>query len=124
MLDSVYSHGKYKATVMEATVPDKVRERNYDPYAETKDWLKKGLQPLDGSCYLLSREKQTALDEVTVCQIATQLLEATSYLYDMRLCHTDISHVNYLLDDAFNVSPSPQTQFYNQPSYTLKEPTY
>ncbi|OJI89468.1 hypothetical protein ASPTUDRAFT_181367 [Aspergillus tubingensis CBS 134.48] len=104
MLDSVYSHGKYKATVMEATVPDEVRKKNYDPYSETKAWIENRLRPFDGVIYLNFREKQTALDEVAVCQIATQLLEATSYLYDMRLCHTDISHLNYLLDDALNTT--------------------
>ncbi|GKZ70604.1 hypothetical protein AnigIFM60653_006582 [Aspergillus niger] len=106
MLDSVYSHGKYKATVMEATVRKEVREKEYNPYSETEDWCENQnmFRPTSGSFRLDSKEKKTTLLETEACKISTQLLEATAYLYDIRLCHTDISHVNYLLDDDSNVN--------------------
>ncbi|GKZ39115.1 hypothetical protein AbraIFM66950_011900 [Aspergillus brasiliensis] len=101
-LDSVYSHGKYQATVMEAVETKAVREEPYDPYAPTSVWRKFMLNPKSGSS--LVTDKKTDASEVDACMIATQLLEATAYLYDMRLCHTDISHVNYLLDDEHNTT--------------------
>lgn len=52
----------------------------------------------------LFTNKTPRLNEIQVCKIATHLLQALTYLMDMKMVHEDLSHRNYLVDKNLNVS--------------------
>jgi serine/threonine protein kinase len=51
----------------------------------------------------LMQKKTSLLNEIRVCKIASQLLEAMVYLLDMNLVHDDLSHRNYLVEENLDV---------------------
>ncbi|RAK95238.1 Protein kinase domain-containing protein [Aspergillus ibericus CBS 121593] len=101
-LDSVYSHQFFSATVMEAQVDQEAQNRPYHENASVWDWLRpeNRFHAFNGA-KLLNRKK-TSLAEIQACKVSSHLFEATAYLQDMRLCNTDISHNNYLVDEQLN----------------------
>ncbi|PWY94153.1 kinase-like protein [Aspergillus sclerotioniger CBS 115572] len=101
-LDSVYSHQNFSAMVMEAQIDQEAQSRPYDPSGSIHDWLKEAKnQAVCNGAKLINR-KQTSLNEIQACKVASHLFEAIAYLHDMGICNTDLSHGNYLVDEQLN----------------------
>lgn len=99
-IDSLYIHGSFTSIVMSADAVDQSEAR------ETAAPVKKHPIPVfrGHSGEQLMHKKKVRLNEIQACKVASQLLEAMTYLMDMNMSHDDLSHRNYIVDKNLNVS--------------------
>jgi serine/threonine protein kinase len=96
-IDSVYTDDAFVTIVMSSALDGDpcMNEEMYTQY-NTKYHVYSGAS--------MVWEKETLLNEIEVCKIASQLVEALIYLRDMGMSHGDLSHRNYLLGENLDVS--------------------
>lgn len=99
-IDSLYVHGNYTSIIMSADAVDQSEERETAPPVEQHPIPV--FRGYNGE--QLMHKKRVRLNEIQACKIASQLLEALTYLMDMNMTHDDLSHRNYLVDQNLNVS--------------------
>lgn len=97
-LDSVYVENRLHMTVMRACV-------DYDILHQLD--LNEGVPSFQGRH--LWNNKKPILDELGGCKVSSQLLEAFAYLWDMNITHSDLSEMNFLVDENLNVSSTTPT---------------
>ncbi|PWY63878.1 kinase-like protein [Aspergillus heteromorphus CBS 117.55] len=95
----VYTHDMFTSMVMEAC--GLVNPNDYGE-AEHK-FLKRNRRkyPSYKGSDLIAK-KRTSLGEKQANKLSTQLLEAMAFLLDMHICHVDLSHQNYAVDEKLN----------------------
>lgn len=112
-LDSVYVHGDFQVMVMSADSLDDDPLR--DSLGSVFDYPTEHKFPgYPGTNLMQRRRKATKLNEMQVCKVASQLLEAMMYLMDMNIIHDDLSHRNYLVDSELNVSHPSHLSFHRK----------
>ncbi|KAL1961680.1 hypothetical protein VTN77DRAFT_1318 [Rasamsonia byssochlamydoides] len=95
-IDSVYTHGPYFTIVMSSALDGDDRMN-----ADTPTEYKERYRAYNG--HSMFYEKKTLLNEIQVCKVASQILEAMIYLRDMGIAHDDLSHYNYLISETLDV---------------------